>query len=199
LQKSPGTARFAFLSRLTRKKNLHYFLERLRKVKQGRVEVDVIGPLEDPAYSKECMSIANELTDNISVRFLGPFSNHEALKIVFDSHFFVLPTLNENFGYVMLEALAVGCPLLISDKTIWNNVIDENAGWAIPLESKAEWIETINRCVAMDQHEYRKMSENAVHFANTWISDPSAENAMAEIVDHALVKTCVNKADMTFA
>lgn len=194
--KSPGAAKFAFLSRLTRKKNLHYFLERLRAIDHGKIEVDVIGPLEDRTYYKECMSIVNQLTDNVTIKFLGPFSNQDALKLVFDSHFFVLPTLNENFGYVMLEALAVGCPLLISDKTIWSGVMDKGAGWAVPLENTDGWIGMINRCIAMDHSEYRNMSENAVSFANTWISDPSAENAMAEIIAHALVKTHLNKADV---
>ena len=197
--KSSGMAKFSFLSRLTRKKNLHYFLERLRAIDKGRVEVDVIGPLEDRAYYKECMAIANELTDTISVRFLGPFSNQEALTRVLESHFFVLPTLNENFGYVMLEGLAVGCPLLISDKTIWSEIVAENAGWAIPLENTAEWIEAINCCIAMDQEEYRRMSERAVRFANAWISDPSAEMAMADIIDYALVKNLVNEPRVTFA
>jgi hypothetical protein len=51
----------------------------------------------------------------------------------------------------------------------------------------------------MDQEEYRRMSESAVRFANAWISDPSAEMAMADIIDYALVKNLVNEPRVTFA
>jgi glycosyltransferase involved in cell wall biosynthesis len=41
---------------------------------------------------------------------------------MFEYDFFVLPTIGENFGYVFLEALAAGCPLITSDRTPWTTL-----------------------------------------------------------------------------
>jgi hypothetical protein len=35
---------------------------------------------------------------------------------------FLFPTLGENYGHVISEALASGCPVVISDQTPWRNL-----------------------------------------------------------------------------
>jgi glycosyltransferase involved in cell wall biosynthesis len=84
----------------------------------------------------ECESIIKTLPLNVTVTATGAFpSQTDALKIVSANHFFAMPTLNENFGYVFIEALAAGCPLLISDRTVWDDIESHNSGWRIPLEA----------------------------------------------------------------
>jgi glycosyltransferase involved in cell wall biosynthesis len=47
----------------------------------------------------------------------------------------VLPTYNENFGYVILEALLAGCPVILSDQPPWRDLEARQVGWTIPLAS----------------------------------------------------------------
>ena len=56
-------------------------------------------------------------------------------KNLFEYHFFILPTLGENFGHVFIEALAAGCPLIISNRTPWLELEKKGIGWDIPLEN----------------------------------------------------------------
>jgi glycosyltransferase involved in cell wall biosynthesis len=42
---------------------------------------------------------------------------------------FVLPTLNENFGMVVAEALAAGTPVISSKGAPWSGLVDEHCGW----------------------------------------------------------------------
>src|SRR5215203_2898271 len=146
--KSPVAARFVFVSRLVRKKNLHYLFERLATC-NGEIELDVVGPIEDKEYWKECDAAARKLPANIKLNILGPLPYPETLVRMRAAHFFVLPTLTENFGYVFIEALACGCPLLISDRTVWGEVAEKDSGWVVPIEDPSAWDRAIQNCVDM--------------------------------------------------
>tara|TARA_B100000035_G_C20926700_1_gene521061 strand:- start:499 stop:840 length:342 start_codon:yes stop_codon:yes gene_type:complete len=43
----------------------------------------------------------------------------------------ILPTQNENFGMVILEALARGLLILTTNETPWNIIQEKKAGWII--------------------------------------------------------------------
>ncbi|MGI8408703.1 MAG: glycosyltransferase family 4 protein [Pyrinomonadaceae bacterium] len=185
-EKQSGSVRFAFVSRLVRKKNLHFFLELLKSIRLGNVYLDIIGPLEDTAYWRECLSIIDTLPDNVKINVTGPMRYDDALKTLCKAHFFVLPTLNENFGYVFIEALSAGCPLLISDRTMWKHVGRHNAGWTLPLEKADLWLEKIACCIKMDSAKYQQMSAAARNYALTWLGNPEIEEATERVLNRAI-------------
>ncbi len=74
---------------------------------------------------------------------------------------FFLPTLGENFGHVILEALCAGCPVLISDQTPWRGLEEKGVGWDLSLSKPEMFREVLQRCVDMNDEEYMKWSERA--------------------------------------
>jgi len=185
-RKMSGSLTLSFVSRLVRKKNLHFLLEALLPIRKGKVELDLVGPLEDDDYWYECKAIIDKLPANVNVRIVGGVSNDQVLKNLIGAHFFVLPTLNENFGYVFVEAMAAGCPLLISDRTIWNNLEEKGLGWNVSLDSVEKWTWLIERCVSMDHADYQRMSVKARNFAIEWLADQELENATARVLEAAI-------------
>src|SRR5688500_3378017 len=185
--KSTGSARFVLLSRIARKKNIHYFIERLAGLDSGNITVDLLGPVEDEEYWNECLTVARRLSPSVTINAEATFIPYEdGLRRMVDSHFFVLPTLGENFGYVFLEAMAAGAPLLVSDKTVWGELEKRNAGWQLPLGSPDEWMEKIKMCVEMDPASYREMSRNARQYAMDWLENDQTERATARVIERAI-------------
>jgi len=183
--KTPGSVHFVFVSRLVRKKNLHFLFERLSSLDDGKIVLDIVGPIEDKEYWKECEESARKLPASVKLNVLGPMPYPETLARMQAAHFFVLPTLTENFGYVFIEALACGCPLLISDRTVWNDVSEKGSGWIVPIEDPAAWTEGLRRCLAMDQDEYLAKAKAAREHAVNWLADPEIKKASAALLERA--------------
>lgn len=186
LPKQSGSVRFIFLSRIVKKKNLGFLLDCLKEITEGNVTVDIVGPQEDTDYWNECLGKIAALPHNIVVNIVGSVTYLVGLDLLLEDHFFVLPTRNENFGYVFIESLAAGTPIIISDQTIWGSVENETAGWVIPLDDKPRWVETLRRCVMMDNPEYAGMAASARRYAEAWLADATLENATARVFDYAL-------------
>ncbi len=183
--KIAGRSRMIFLSRFMRKKNFNWLLERLRSVK-GDLSIDICGTLEEADYWDECRRIAATLPENVKIKAIGPIPHENVSKTIAEYDFFILPTLGENFGHVFIEALASGCPLIISDRTPWRNLEKHATGWDLSLEDPDAWIEVLNKCIEMDKDDYREMSRRARAFAVAWLDGSKLEEANIEVLNAAL-------------
>lgn len=63
------------------------------------------------------------------VVFDGPLFGAEKLRAYQQAGLFVLPTLNENFGMVVAEALAAGTPVISTKGAPWQGLETERCGW----------------------------------------------------------------------
>ena len=162
--KQPGSLKAVFLSRVVPVKNLLAVLQVLPDVK-GDVELDVYGPLEDEAYWERCEKLVATMPGNVVVRYCGVV-RHECVSTVLSTYdVFVLPTLGENFGHAILEALESGCPVLISDRTQWRNLRDAGVGWDLPLEQPDLLRKAMQVCVDMDAPAHDRLSRQAAEYA----------------------------------
>jgi glycosyltransferase involved in cell wall biosynthesis len=169
--KVPGHLGAVFVSRLSPKKNLAGALKMLQGV-SGDVSFDIYGPAENAAYWEECQGLIAALPANIRVRYWGEIE-HEGIGQVFAEHdLFLFPTLGENYGHVICEALSSGCPVLISDQTPWRNLEAEGVGWDIPLSETERFRSVLQQCVEGDEEWYAALSMRARNYAAKRTSDP---------------------------
>lgn len=186
--KKPGSAKMVFLSRVCVKKNLHWLPERLLNI-EGKLEIDIAGPLEDREYWAKCESEFNRLPKNVKIRSIGSVAHEDVSQLLLGYHFLIVPTLSENFGHVFLEAMAAGCPLIISDRTPWLNLKEKGVGWDIPLESPEKWTKAVQTAIDLDQAEFSKISARAREFVTEWLSDDSVEVDTRKVLEEALSVT----------
>ena len=179
-EKEPGSLRLVFFSRVTTIKNLDFLLSLLHQFKAGKISLDVVGPTDDSDYLKRCESIAAALPKNISVNFLGSLERDAALEAIKTAHFMTLPSKSENFGYVVIESLAAGCPVILSDQVGWTEILGGNAGWLLPLSSPKDWTDVITHCLEMNGDDYRKRSFSAREFAVSYLTteEPTTVNQL---------------------
>jgi len=127
---SPNARMILCVSRIDYQKNQKMLLSLLDRLKseQENVHLVLIGPVTAPNYY-------NEMLDIIAKRGLQPYlttitgvppDSPELLAAYRAADLFILPSIHEPFGIVVLEAWAAGVPVIASSTGGLNKLIDHN-------------------------------------------------------------------------
>lgn len=171
-----------FLSRVAVKKNLLGALHILEKIPSNyTIEFDIIGPCEDKDYWNKCSKVIERLPNHIKVKNIGPIQNLDIPSYIKDYHFLFLPTFNENFGHVIMEAWQQACPVIISDQTPWKGLKEKCIGWEFPLTNTEDFINAINYASEMDIKEFSQWSESAFEYAKKFCEDDSLQKLNVDL------------------
>jgi len=184
-RKLPGVAHFVFFSRVSRNKNLDFALSMLASV-SGFAELDICGPIGDVAYWKECERKIRALPGHVTVRYAGVTPREEITPTLAQYDFLLLPTGGENFGYVILEALAAGCPVVISNQTPWQDLEERGVGWTVSLQDRARWREVLQACTEMDEERHVAVRQRAREYATAWASSSAFREQHLRLFQQAL-------------
>lgn len=116
-----------FLSRIHPKKGTDILVRATRLLKDRGVECNVLlaGPddVKAKGYRAELEQLINELDLVESVHLIGMVKGREKLSLYNRAELFVLPTHQENFGFVLVEAMACGTPVVTSfGVDIWREI-----------------------------------------------------------------------------
>ncbi|MEQ8688292.1 MAG: glycosyltransferase [Imperialibacter sp.] len=121
-----------FLSRIDPKKGLELTLRALSEV-NFRFRVVIAGEPDDK-YLGELQVLVESLHLSQAVEWVGWKKDEDKFQLLADSDLFFLTSYNENFANVVVEALFVGTPVLISDKVgLFDYVLQKGFGWITDL------------------------------------------------------------------
>jgi glycosyltransferase involved in cell wall biosynthesis len=123
----PSVLRIVTLGRLVNKKGFHVllgaFAEMQKKTKtKSELFIGGTGPEQN-----ELIKQSKELGLTENVNFVGWLDN--VTEFLQDADLFVLPSLDEPFGIVVLEAMALGLPIVSSDSQGPKQILDEDCAW----------------------------------------------------------------------
>jgi len=105
-----------FLSRLHPKKNLAFLMRAWAKAALPPNWRLVLAGEGDPAYKQSLVELAESLKIREQVIFAGHVAGKDKAYLFQRADWFLLPSLQENFGVAVFEALSYGCPVAISDE-----------------------------------------------------------------------------------
>jgi len=164
-KKGSNKLKLYFASRIAREKNIIYALEVLKKLDLP-VQFDIWGSIDHNLYWEKCKELINTFPEYIEVNYKGTY-RPENMKVCFKNyHFFFFPTFGENYGHVIIEALGLGKPVIISPNTPWEDLEEYQAGWIISLDDKSRYQSVIQDCIKMNQEEYNSYSKSAIDYTN---------------------------------
>jgi glycosyltransferase involved in cell wall biosynthesis len=100
-----------FLSRINWKKGLDRLIEAWQRITDCPL---VVAGNDDEGYQSTLVAQAQTLGIADRVLFIGPVSDQHKWALYERAQLFVLPSYNENFGNVVAEAMAMGCPVVLT-------------------------------------------------------------------------------------
>lgn len=161
-EKRSGQLRIVFLARLHRSKNLAYAIERVNSL-QGEIIFDIYGPVEHSDYWEECKGLISKAPKNIKIRYCGAVPVGQAGETFGKYDCFLFPTLSENYGQVIAEAVQAGTlPIISRGTTPWDDI---QGGVTVPLSQPEGFVKSLEEFCALNEDEISKKREALRQYA----------------------------------
>lgn len=130
-QKAANRSRTAlFLSRIHPVKGLESLIIAWSRIRPKDWRLLIVGPDEN-GHKAEIERLINSLGLSNMCKIQAAANSTDKWSHYQQSDLFILPSLSENFGLVIAEALAVGKPVITTNKTPWKSIQDNKCGWWI--------------------------------------------------------------------
>jgi len=141
-----------------KKKNFHSLLPLVHR--DSNMELVIAGRIDDPVYAQTIhqMALCMGIADNI--RLIGPVSEEEKAWYFENCCAFAMPSISEGFGLPVTEAMSVGKPLFLSNKTALPE-IGGNVAFYFKDFSESTMLETFQ--AGMKQYKLFNMSEDIIN------------------------------------
>jgi glycosyltransferase involved in cell wall biosynthesis len=117
-----------FVGRIYPVKGLPMLIEAWGRVRPQGWRLYIAGP-DEADHRAEIERAVTRLGLNELVFFLGPVDGKAKSGAFAEAELFVLPSYSESFGMVVAEALAHGVPVLTTQGTPWEELVERGCGW----------------------------------------------------------------------
>lgn len=162
-EKKTGEIRIMFISRIHEVKNLHIAIQIANQL-DGKVIFDIYGPIESKEYWEQCEKLIKGSPDNVKIQYCGKVSPDKVDQVYSNYDCFLFPTVNENYGHVIAESLANGCPVVLSRGTTPWDDLHGVAGYVCSLDDVNEFVSSLNKIMETDDKEFRELVNNTYHY-----------------------------------
>lgn len=164
------------LGRVTPIKDIKTFLRAVKHLlyRVPEAEAWVVGPDgEDPGYSRECHDLADQLMLGDRLRFLGYQRIDDILP---QARLVVLTSISEAQPLVILESMASGVPVVVTDvgacreMVLGNGNVEQAAGRVVPIANPEATAGAMAELLLSDRH-WQKAREAGIERAEAQYSE----------------------------
>jgi glycosyltransferase involved in cell wall biosynthesis len=166
-----------FLGRVNWKKGLDRLIPAIACVPEAEL---VIAGNDEESYLPSLVTLAQRSGVAKRVRFLGPVDGMEKWELLRNAKMLVLPSYSENFGNVILEAMGVGCPVVVTPEVgLAPTVHNANAGLVV--EGTPEKLAAAINVLLQNPDRCRRMSEAGRRIATEQFSWAAIAEKMEQV------------------
>ena len=191
-----GIRRLLFVGRVHPVKGLENLIRAWAMCDTVGWELRIVGP-DSGGYEKRLKELAEDLGCSEGIRFAGQKLGADLAREYLDCDCLVLPSFSENFGGVVIDAMAAGKPVIASRSTPWSElegddthvIIDASSqhrcGWWID-NDPASLSSAISAMMALDDGERLSVGGNGrllVERKYTW---PTVAQQMAKVYNRLI-------------
>ena len=156
---------FVFVGRINPIKNIDLLISAISNVHKlyPNIKLDILGLARLDSEIMYMNSLQTQVKENSLenvVFFRGHLEGNLKNDIIASSKALILPSKSENFGNVILEALAQGTPVIASKNTPWELLKEYESGMWVGSNVK-ELTKAILDMLALNNTDYKQMRENA--------------------------------------
>ncbi len=149
-----------FAGNLIEQKNADVVIKAFADIKKiyddSRLVIIGKGPKEN-----ELRSLCERLSVNHEVEFTGQIPNELVLKRMSISEYFIMPSINEGFGIVYIEAMACGCITIGTKKEGISDFIEHNINGFLVEANERAIVEEFRKCENNDALK-KRIRKNAI-------------------------------------
>lgn len=137
---------FLIAGRMIYRKGLDFLFDALMRIPQEtRYQVRVVG--DGPELEHLRKRCKDDLNLSEHVHCMGSIPYMEMEKEYACADVFIMPSIRETTGTVLLEAMSKGIPVITINKFGGATLFDENTGWLYEGNSKEEYIENLKKAI----------------------------------------------------
>ncbi len=145
--------------RFVKKKGFNILLEALAELKAIDMNFSLKIAGDGPEFSR-IKALSIELGINDKVQFLG--HRNDIPDLIKNADLFVLPSLHEPFGIIVLEAMAMGTPILATRTDGPLEVFDDHSAILVDIGDKTSLADGLRQAI-QDPERCRSRAQNALN------------------------------------
>ncbi len=182
--KGPNRRTALFLSRIHPVKGLLTLVEAWKTVRPPGWRVVVAGPDEGGHRKTVEKAVATAGLGDV-FEFVGPVKDEAKGRLYREADLFILPTMSENFGLVVAEALAYRVPVITTTGAPWRGLLDHSCGWWVQPEA-AQLASAIREATELSSVEREAMGARGRTWMEQEFSWPSVAKRMLSVYEWIL-------------
>lgn len=150
-----------YISRIHRKKGLIHLIEAWETLRPKGWRVIIAGQ-DDDGFRGEIENAIKQKGMEDLFLFQGFISEEKKWELYREADIFILPSYSENFGLVILEALASGLPVITTTGTPWKELPTHRCGWWIEIGT-VPLITALREAISLPDAERARMGIRGRH------------------------------------
>lgn len=166
-----------FIGRINWKKGLDRLIAALPLISNCRL---VIAGNDDEGLRPKLEALALDAGVSQRITFAGPVYGEDKAELLREALLLVVPSYSENFGNVVLEAMAAGCPVVVTPEVGAADIVRESAAGVV-LEGDPASLSAGIRKLIIDPVALKSMGEKGREFVRNRYSWETVSLRMEEV------------------